>query len=130
MRPDDAVTRMAALEAVAELRVYTRALLTDPAMTWTTSGAMSNELDTHCLQTQDRRRLFRRVQRQTRFMWTKERKAGNAFPYNTTIGQIAQSLRVSSEEVAEAILAWGYWMFFWREADKPVGDWRIDEDGE
>lgn len=109
---------------------YTRAMLTDPTIRASTTGGLVDNVDCGPLQTQERGDLFVRVRRNLRRRQTEALKAGRPYPYQITIGEIAGSLSVAPEEVAEAILGWGYWVGFHRDPAKPVAQWIVDEDGE
>lgn len=109
---------------------YARAHLTDRAIEADTSGELKDAVDHGHLQDASRRTVFISVRRNLRRRQTEAAKADAKWPYQIKMGDIAKSLRVTPEEVAEAILGWGYWVFFHRDVSKPVAEWIVDEEGE
>lgn len=101
--------------------IYERHMLTDPAIV-TDEQPFENLVNCQALQTDDALALFERVRGYSRRYGT--------YTTPTTVGATADNLRVTPEEVCEAILGWGYLLYFDRDPSRPIRDWKITEDGE
>jgi hypothetical protein len=79
------------------------------------------------------RPIYMRIQKLHRGLVTKRGKApGAKWPEyaQSTAGEIAASLKVTPEQIVEAITECGYWMTVVGDPSAPKSTWIIEEDGE